>query len=64
MTMIEPIYDSEDELWFAGIWTGLETGPWSQRNEFYAWPNVSRKFRLPLGGWTFEPIADNMKETI
>ena len=36
--MIVPIYDSEDELWFAGTRTGLQYGPMSQRGEFYAWP--------------------------
>ena len=42
MTMqIEPIFDSEDELWFAGTYTGLASGPWSQRGEFYAWPDVN-----------------------
>ena len=42
MTHIEPIFDSEDDLWFAGIWTGMPTGPWSQRGEFYAWPDPRR----------------------
>lgn len=37
--LIEPIYDSEDELWFAGTYTGLAFGPYAQRGEFYAWPN-------------------------
>lgn len=36
---IEPMFDSEDDLWFAGTRTGLPTGPWSQRVEFYAWPD-------------------------
>lgn len=35
---IEVIFDSEDELWFAGVRTGLPTGPWSQRGEFFAFP--------------------------
>lgn len=38
--VIKPIFDSEDDLWFAGTRTGLPFGPWSQRGEFYAWPNV------------------------
>lgn len=38
---IEPIYDSEDELWFAGTRTGLPYGPMSQRGAFYAWPDVN-----------------------
>jgi hypothetical protein len=37
---IEPIYDFEVELWFAGVLTGLPSGPWSQRNSFYAFPSL------------------------
>ena len=36
---IEPIFDSEDSVWFAGTRLGLPTGPWSQRGEFFAWPS-------------------------
>jgi len=39
MALIEPIYDPEDDLWFAGTYTGLPTGPIGQRGEFFAWPN-------------------------
>ena len=36
---VEPILDREDNVWFAGVWLGLPTGPWSQRGEFYAFPD-------------------------